>query len=59
GISSAISMIKPLKASAQGTVRDQSGVIYIAMVVAICLVTTLSLLSAYEGSLVGLLRHDA
>ena len=52
-------MIKPLKASAQDTVRDQSGVIYIAMVVAICLVTTLSLLVAYEGSLVGLLRHDA
>ena len=52
-------MIKSRKASAQGTVRDQSGVIYIVMVVAICLITTLSLLSAYEGSLVGLLRHDA
>jgi hypothetical protein len=52
-------MIKRLKVSAQGAVKDQSGVIYIAMVVAICLITTLSLLSAYEGSVVGLLRHDA
>ncbi|MDG1066022.1 MAG: hypothetical protein P8O91_07375 [Luminiphilus sp.] len=39
--------------------RRQSGVIYSAMVMAICLVTTLVLLSAYEGSMVGLLRHGS
>ncbi len=38
-------------------IRNQSGLITITMVTVICLITALILLSAYEGSMVGLLRH--
>jgi len=48
-----------MKSSRLKVIRGQSGVICIAIVMVICLITTLILLTAYEGSMVGLLRHDA
>lgn len=48
-----------MKSSRLKVIRGQSGVICIAIVMVICLMTTLILLTAYEGSMVGLLRHDA
>lgn len=47
-----------MKPSRLKAIRRQSGVICIAVVMVICLMTTLILLTAYEGSMVGLLRHD-
>jgi hypothetical protein len=51
-------VIERIKAPSLNAVKHQSGAIYIAIVVVICLITTLILLGAYEGSVVGLLRHD-
>lgn len=52
-------MIERVKGQSLGAGKHQSGAIYIAIVVVICLITTLILLAAYEGSVVGLLRHGA
>jgi hypothetical protein len=52
-------LIEGVTGQSLAAVRHQSGAIYITIVVVICLITTLILLAAYEGSVVGLLRHGA
>ena len=51
-------MIEGVIGQSLGAVKHQSGAMYITIVVVICLITTLILLAAYEGSVVGLLRHS-